>query len=187
MGHEHAGVRARELDRRICNVNPPMPRDVADLYAQLKGALLAAVRSEHLLTPWHQVEALLKRTPNSSARGTAEGIVGGRKDFRRESDDGWFKRDDGGLFNFFVSVKAGTPMWLLAYNFELRLPKGAGAEFVRFDLNPPWETDRDEMRCHLHPGDEGLRAPSPLMSPLELLEQLLYGLRLPRRRRSSTP
>ena len=59
-------------------------------------------------------------------------------------------------------------MWLLAYNFELRLPKVAGAEFVRFDLNPPWETDRDEMRCHLHPGDEGLRAPSPLMSPLEL-------------------
>ncbi len=74
---------------------------------------------------------------------------------------------------------------IIAYDFELRLPAGSGFEFVRFDLNPPQSAARpgglpeDGLRSHVHlnADDDGLVAPAPVMSPFEILDLFLHGIR----------
>jgi hypothetical protein len=53
--------------------------------------------------------------------------------------------------------------------------------FVRFDLNPKDHHNEDEgLRSHVHPGSDDFSAPAPLMSPIELLDVLVYNLRVRR-------
>lgn len=91
----------------------------------------------------------------------------------RRSDDAWF--------DFQLQVKeAEGRAEIVAYDFELRLPTGNGFEFVRFDLNPP-ESDnqKDGLRSHIHlnADDDGLAVHAPVMSPFEILDLFLHGIR----------
>ncbi|MEK6607129.1 MAG: hypothetical protein AABZ30_05645 [Myxococcota bacterium] len=67
----------------------------------------------------------------------------------------------------------------MAYGFEIRYPAGVSVPFLRYDLNPPGAAPRldvlKEPRCHLHPGHQDVRVPSPLAHPVELLSLLVYG------------
>jgi hypothetical protein len=77
---------------------------------------------------------------------------------------------------------------LLAQDFEIRFPAGAGTPFLRFDLNlPTHRNETRDMRCHLHPGSDDILAPAPLMSPLELLALFLDGMRWPQDRKRRDP
>jgi hypothetical protein len=98
--------------------------------------------------------------------------------FTRRSDGAWFD------FQLFVKEEAGRAE-IIAYDFELRLPPDSGFEFVRFDLNSPVSALRpgglpeDGLRSHLHlnADDDGLVAPAPVMSPFEILDLFLHGVR----------
>lgn len=111
-------------------------------------------------------------------------IVGGEKDQSRLKDLPRFKRSDGAWFHFTLTVAERTKhqhVALVGYDFELVFPDGAQPAFVRFDLNPPDHHNEEEgLRSHMHPGTDDFSAPSPLMSPLEILDVLLYDLRIKR-------
>jgi hypothetical protein len=48
---------------------------------------------------------------------------------------------------------------------------------VRFDLNPePHEDPLFEPRCHLHPGLEGVRLPTPALTLSEVLDRIFFVL-----------
>jgi hypothetical protein len=56
-------------------------------------------------------------------------------------------------------------------------PDGHQPSFVRYDLNERGhENDNRWIRCHLHPGNDDLMIPAPVMSPEELLDVLLRRL-----------
>lgn len=170
--------RAIALQDRICAASCPMPDSPKALLAELRNRLALAWRDGLLVTPEHEVRALLK---HEASKLDTEVILGGTKDFARTSEAGWFRRHDDALFNFAVTVRRERDsLALLAYNFELRFPTGMTPGFVRFDLNTPDHANQDRgMRCHLHPGNDDLQIPSPLMAPIEILELILYRCDLP--------
>ena len=124
---------------------------------------------------------LLFAGPDS--KGYFEIAVGTVRNFNRTKELPHFtRRRDGGWFDFQLQVKEeDNRAEIIAYDFELRLPPGSSFDFVRFDLNPPEHPDKDDgLRSHMHlnADDDGLAAPAPVMSPFEILDLFLHGLRL---------
>ncbi|XXT14444.1 hypothetical protein WME94_29775 [Sorangium sp. So ce429] len=115
------------------------------------------------------------------AGGYCDIAVGTVRNFNRTRDLPHFTRQDGGWFDFQLQVKEGNGQAeIIAYDFELRLPTGSGFDFLRFDLNPPGHGNNDDgLRSHLHlnADDDGLAVPAPVMSPFEILDIFLHGLR----------
>jgi hypothetical protein len=114
--------------------------------------------------------------------GTREIAIGNTRNFNRSkelphlsrtSDEAWFD------FQLLVAPKDGQ-VEILAYDFELRLPKGSPFDFVRIDLNPPAKGQADDgLRSHFHlaSDDDGLVVQAPVMSPLEILDLFVHGIR----------
>lgn len=101
-----------------------------------------------------------------------------RKNFHRDPSLPHFRRDDGAWFDFSITVaQRRGGLELIGYNFEIRFDDGP-TRFIRFDLNEPdHHNEARHLRAHIHPGSDDLQLPSPLMSPLEVLEIVLHGLR----------
>lgn len=117
-------------------------------------------------------------------------ILGGEKDFKHVKQGLFFEREDGAWFDFSLTLHRTEEQKrkLLAYDFEIRFPDPADPQklsFMRFDLNPPSNRRVDGMRCHLHSNvdDEGLAVPAPLLTPFEILDLFIYGLRLRKKAR----
>ncbi|WP_437590076.1 hypothetical protein [Sorangium sp. So ce1000] len=115
------------------------------------------------------------------ANGYFEIVVGTVRNFARTKELPHFTRTDGGWFDFQLQGRERDGVVdIVAYDFELRLPPNSGFDFLRFDLNPPGhENDDGGLRSHLHlnADDDGLAAPAPVMSPYEILDLFLHGLR----------
>lgn len=172
--------RALALQERVLRLEPMLPDDAKALVADMRALLWAASDDGVLATKPREIHALLKTIPEGDGKIA---IAGGYKDFRRTGEHPRFVRKDGAWFHFTLTVAArrGKPLDLIAYDFELVFPAGAHPAFVRFDLNPPDHHNQEEgLRSHVHPGTDDCSAPSPFMSPLELLDVLLYDLRLQR-------
>ena len=128
---------------------------------------------EHKLNPGAGAGAL------QTLRNTLGGLAGEFQPF--------FERFDGAWFDFALTAIADktNPIRLDSYTFEIRLPLWSGQppdeqrpHFLRFDLNSP-EHDNTVIgkRCHMHIGSDFFSIPSPWMSPLEILDEFVYGLR----------
>jgi len=117
-------------------------------------------------------------------------LIGGPKDLERLHEPAnateRLVRDDGGVLHFTLAgdeTRAGIN--ILAYDFELYFPKPGSLQFVRYDLNLPGHTnDLRAMRCHLHPGSDDHQVAAPRLSPLELLDLLVFRVRPLREERS---
>jgi hypothetical protein len=123
----------------------------------------------------------------NATKGMAVAIAGGTKDFKRRRGSKQLVRRDGAWFNFSLTVGEieGAPLELIAYSFELVFPKGHSPKFVRFDLNQPGHPNEGrEIRSHMHPGNEDLQLPSPVLDPLESV-QLMLDLPVSGRRRKA--
>jgi hypothetical protein len=107
-------------------------------------------------------------------------VTGGQKNQSRSKELAHFERDDGAWFDFSITGRESSgSVELLAYDFEIRLPPGHGAPFLRFDLNLPGHDNEDRsLRCHVHCGSDEFLVPAPLMTPLELLALFIDGLRM---------
>jgi hypothetical protein len=177
-------LRAISLQTRICGLAPPSAASPDELFAELRKSLRNAFDEGRLTTKPHEIFKMLKKSP--TARGETE-IVGGEKNFHRTPNKAHFTRADGAWFDFAIAVvraSAGETV-TLAYDFEIRFPEHVGPAFVRFDLNQPGhDNETVGLRSHLHPGSDDLSVPSPLMSPLEILDVFLYGLALPEKPRA---
>ncbi len=123
-------------------------------------------------------------------KGCFDIAIGAVRNFNRTRDlPHMTRRCDGAWFDFQLLVReAEGRAEIIAYDFELRLPPGDGIEFVRFDLNPPGsDNQEDGLRSHLHlnADDDGLAVPAPVMSPFEILDLFLHGVRRTGRTRRS--
>ena len=186
-------ARQAALQRRL-DVRPNLPGTFRELCSQVVNALRKGSDLGVLRDPPHRIFAQLKEAapPPEVERG-AQALVGGSKNFHRSLDLPHFTRDDGGWFDFAITAREQNgALELLAYNFELRFPvspPGLGQPpppFVRFDLNPPGHSNADRgLRAHVHVGHDDLSVPAPILSPEEILDLLLYGLRLPADPRAS--
>ncbi|MBL9107507.1 MAG: hypothetical protein JNL82_41860 [Myxococcales bacterium] len=107
-------------------------------------------------------------------------IFGGPKDFRRDDASARLIRDDLAWLHFTLTVRQHAPgrLEMLGYDFEIVFPDGHIPPFIRFDLNLPGHTNElRELRSHLHPGNDELQLPAPVMTPGEMLELLITRLR----------
>lgn len=169
-----------------------LARDVAthatarELFRELRKVLVQASNDGLVCTPPHEImkqvrcfqpeDALRASLSSAGLAANAYCIVGGEKNQGRDPALPHFERHDGAWFDFTLTVReASGKLEILAYDFEIRLPHGHGAPFLRFDLNLPDHTNQArDLRCHLHPGSDDILLPAPLMTPLELLNLFVH-------------
>lgn len=176
--------RIAALQRRILASPAPLPPGAKALFKEMLNVLREAADEGKLRTSVSDILKLLQKDDENDGKSL---IVGGFKDFDRSGDKPRFVRDDGASFHFTLTVaeRQKSAMDLIAYDFELYFPPDHEPAFVRFDLNPPGhDNEARGLRSHVHPGSDDFSAPAPLMSPLELLEIMIYGLRHEREPRS---
>jgi hypothetical protein len=166
---------------------PALPATAAALHQQFGSVLRRAILDEVLVNGVYDVGQLLRLTASSrSGDPNVFALTGGPKDLRRVDSPKRaerFLRDDGAVIHFALVVRERqeAPLDLVAYGFEIYFPSQQPIAFVRFDLNDRKHSNDDlGLRAHLHPGNEDLQLPSPLLSPLDALNFLIYRCR-PRR------
>lgn len=134
--------------------------------------LLNASDNRHLRSAPHEILKILKL----ESRGNEAVIVCGET-FDKGQDGSFLYRRDGSRISFGVTLRKASPLELVAYRFHIRFPDGRIPPFLRFDLNSADSGDPlSEPRCHVHPGTDELRLPSPVMAPLEILAKIVYNL-----------
>lgn len=174
----------RDLQLRLEQNVPALPTTATDLHEELGRVLRRAIRDEVLVNGVYDVGQLLRLT-TASRRGDPHvfALTGGPKDFGRTDSPqhaSHFIRDDGAVIHFSLIVRERpeTSLDLIAYGFEIYFPSQQPIAFVRFDLNDRKHSNDDlGLRAHLHPGNEDLQLPSPLLSPLDALNFLIYRCR----------
>lgn len=176
-----------------------LPARAKGLHDEIRKFLLHASNNKRLKTPPSQIyklvtildppQRVLADLRSLDIHRDAYCITGGEKNQDRDLAVPHLERNDGAWFDFSIIVREGRErLDLLAYAFEIRLLPGMGTSFLRFDLNlPAPRTEETELRCHLHPGSDDMRVPSPLMSPAEVLAFLIEGARLPDGRNMRAP
>lgn len=74
------------------------------------------------------------------------------------------------------------PAQIIAFDFEIRFLEDKPTKFLPFDLNRPKHNNEDKGKLfHIHPGNDELTIHASPMSPLEILDLFLYGLKKPER------
>lgn len=87
-----------------------------------------------------------------------------------------FHFPSGARLCFGVTLRRGVQCSLVSYRFHYVYP-GSTPRFLRFDLNPRRHDDPlSEPRCHLHPGLDLVRLPTPALSPFEVLDRIFFVL-----------
>lgn len=177
----------KALQARTLVGAPSLPETHQELFKSIRSLLIQASSCGALKTPQHEIHKLLqlesqsKKGPFLVYGGGREPGGGSTRNHARDQSIPHFERYDGGWFDFAITVAVGESerLELHSYAFELRFAEGDGSpHWLRFDLNPPDAKAADkELRAHVHPGHDDLRAPSPLMNPDEVLELLIYGLK----------
>lgn len=171
-----------------------MPILPADLHSDISALLATACDDGWLLGGSAAVWRTVKFGPwpdrDDRSRETWVinlGHINQKRNTKRSKDLPHFERFDGAWFDFAITTIADmkTPIRLHSYSFEIRFPRWPGQppdeqrpHFLRFDLNSP-KHDNTEIgeRCHMHIGSDLFSIPSPWMSPIEILDEFVYGLR----------
>lgn len=173
----------RRLQQRLSAATSALSVTPQGLYEEIRILVLRAIREDALQNGMHTVRQLLRLTPDPKGRPRCWALTGGPRDFGRTTEprlDAQFVRADGGVVHFHMTLLEGDGriVEVLAYGFEVYFPSRNPIAFVRFDLNSRGH-DNDEagLRSHLHPGNDDLQLPSPVLEPLEALLVVLYGCR----------
>lgn len=188
------------LQRYMAERPLTLPATAKELFRSLRATLMKASNSRKLVTSPSDINRsvlLLSEPPPAvlgplREQGLASGafcVEGGEKNQHRNRELRHFTRRDGAWFDFSIVVReTAFALELLAYDFELRLPPGMGAPFLRFDLNlPDHRNAQRDLRCHLHPGSDDILVPAPLMSPAEILALFIDGAQPPSERPPRSP
>jgi hypothetical protein len=172
-----AAVEIRTLGR------PVLPASAKTLVSDVRNCLMIAADEGVLRSPPETIFRLLKTEERPLARGVmVVALLGGATfDKPQSDDDNFFIRSDGARLSFGITVayRSGAEPEMLTYRFHLRFPRNSSPTFIRFDLNDESREPLVEPRSHLHPGSDNVRIPAPAMSPIEILEKLLYGTLAP--------
>jgi hypothetical protein len=156
--------------------------------------LLTQASSEKLLkTKPHELYGLVKLTPQPQQGDNVSAVMVGdtqSKNFKRDPNKPHISRHDGAWFDFSILVdETSKPAQIIGFDFELRFPVGSPASCIRYDLNTPGhDNQRKGFRFHVHPGsdDDEFMIHSGPLTPIEILQQFLYGLPIPMKPRSTS-
>jgi hypothetical protein len=173
------------LQDRILGAGPAVEEDLTaqKIVQRIKRTLLKAYDDDFLETPQAKIhEFVPKPIVEGDKVKITGGLVDGKKPFARMPDQARIKRWDGAWLHFTLTLRCSEKgkklveeLW--AYDFELVFPDGHSPAFVRFDLNEPGhENEGREIRSHMHPANDDLLVPAPVMSPEELLDVLIRRL-----------
>jgi hypothetical protein len=160
-----------------------LPVTPQGLYEDVRVLLVRAIREGALHNGMYAVKKLLRLTPDPKHGRSYWVLTGGPIDFRRAAEpdpETRFVRTDGGIVHFHVTLREcdARSIEVLAYGFEVYFPSQDPIAFVRFDLNFGGHgNDEAGLRSHLHPGNDDLQLPSPVLEPLEALLLVLHGCR----------
>ncbi|WP_437765087.1 hypothetical protein WMF27_31820 [Sorangium sp. So ce281] len=185
-------VHEKTIQERVVGAWPQFePTTPKQLLLELKAVLLEAHKAEvdgisvlgtsqNEINKWVKLDP--KDNPNDPERPAVGPhiIVGGVKDFRREPESAHLVRGDGAWIHFTITVNwdGRKRLSLIAYDFEIVFPPGHSPRFIRVDLNEPGhENETRELRSHIHPGNDDLLLPAPVLAPAEILHYFLHGLR----------
>lgn len=153
------------------------------LWAEISKLLHTASDDGVLKTKKHELQSLLKTTPQPKQGKNVRAVMVGaeKKNFRRSQDLPHIARSDGAWFDFSILVdETKKPAAIIGFDFEIRFPDSQPIPFLRYDLNTPGHNNQDDgLRFHIHPGHDDVMIHSAPMSPLEILQQFLYGLPIP--------
>ena len=117
--------------------------------------------------------ALLRRT--NDPNGLALFSLGPQID--KADSAGHFHFPSGARLSFGITLRHGTPCSLVSFRFHYQLADSSSPAFLRFDLNPDLHQDPlTEPRCHLHPGLDHVRLPTPALTPFEVLDRIFFAL-----------
>ena len=156
-------------------------RRVHELHTSIRKQLFDATNDGRLKSGVSAVFDHLRRARPPERVSTdpdAHALIGGEKDRRRESAR--FVRDDDAWFHFTITVveDGNGPLQLIAYDYEIVFPEGHIPPFVRLDLNPPMHRNVSrDLRSHVHPGNDDMHVPAPIVGPEEAIDWLLNGFR----------
>lgn len=181
-----ASMRAK-LQARILEASPNIDGELHgdDIVRAIRNTLNSAYNDGILENPLNEIYEYVKSESDGDKFRIMGGLVDDKKPFARTADQIRIKRSDGAWLHFTITLRCATTgkkkgkkveaLW--AYDFELVFPDGHSPSFVRFDLNEPGHDNEDrEIRSHMHPANDDLLVPAPVMSPEELLDVLLRRL-----------
>jgi hypothetical protein len=177
-GETAARQRLEALEARVGQPTVPLPPTSWQLRDQMRQTLENAHAEGLLEQAVHQIKVLYKCI-EPDPRGFMM-ITGGARAETWDADC-QFARDDDARFNFTVIAryaKTAAPE-LIAYHFNLAFPGTHAPAFVRFDCNEAHFADASRnaalspLRCHTHPGHGQMTVPSPVLSPVEVLDIIL--------------
>lgn len=174
--------RAVRRQARILSIPPALPTTPKQLFADISRHLSIAFDDGLLTTHPSGLLRTTKDRPDDDVE-----ILGGDID-PPERGLRQFARADGVYFNFGVIVTPATASVILhSYRFHVVFPETEPTKMLRFDLNPVSRGHNPSaLRCHLHvnANDEKMLIPSPFLSPLEILDVIVYELQLTGRDRA---
>ena len=162
-----APIRAKKLDARyeeaIASLGLPSARDVAAqvrTYLQYQDADLP--RKNNALR-------LVKLTISQGITSITLGPM-----IDKGPTDQHFYLESESRLSFGIEVRETQGRCsLVAYRFHLSLPDGISPSFYRFDLNPQAHgSPLFEPRAHYHVAMEDIRLPSPVLTPVEVLDRI---------------
>jgi hypothetical protein len=143
-------------------------------FQRIRSYLIDASDNRRIRNSINDIYKLLRMDGRADGYGL---IACGGIDFHRDGGVPHLTRDDGARLTFSLTlVEAEGVAALVAYRVELAgIPSGA-PPFLRFDFDSPGKPhEANGLRSHLHPGSDLVRVPAPVMTPLEILDLLLYG------------
>jgi hypothetical protein len=126
----------------------------------------------------------LIKTPTKPEYGqkvTAIMVGNATKNFGRDPEQPHIRRKDGAWFDFSILVdQTKQPSEIIGFDFEIRFPENCSVAFLRYDMNTPGhQNETMGLRFHIHPGSDDLMIHSGPLTPIEILQQFLYGLPIP--------
>ncbi len=161
------------------------------LFTEIRRYLINCIDEDVLSTTEDELKKCLHYERNQTDLWIGKRYDAG-KNFDRSKSAPHIRRKDGAWFDFaFRLAERGDRVEVLGYNAEIRFDCSADnpqAHWIRFDLNPrdhANEVERD-MRSHMHAGSDDWLMPSPMYTPFQLLDLLVFGLVAPPDRKPRT-
>jgi hypothetical protein len=161
------------------------------LRAEVFNLLTQASNEKLLKTRPDELYGLVKLTPQPEHGDNVSAVMVGdtqSKNFKRDPSKPHIARHDGAWFDFSILVDGTSkPAQIIGFDFELRFPPGSPASCIRYDLNTPGHDNQGKgWRFHVHPGsdDDEFMIHSGPLTPIEILQQFLYGLPIPTKPRT---
>ena len=152
---------------------------------EIRAYLEEAFNEKLIREPPHEVRGIVLMsppTPDESDRSVkyVQISVGKGRNFKSREGLPRLTRADGAWFDFGITLRlSGSEAELFAYAFALRMAEGAPVKQVRIDLNGRGHANEAlglRSHVHLNVDDEGFAIPSPVMTPIEVLDIILFSL-----------